>query len=89
MINISEFKKCSECSPEKKGDYLVIKFWNNKMSYASNVEFVPGYGWNVSVNMDGTVRTASRIMFEEDEMTMWAEVTVSPDEIREEREKDK
>ena len=85
MPNISEFKKCSECSPAEKGVYLVIKFWNNKLSYATEVDFVPGYGWNVDVEVNGTVNTDTRIMFEEDERAMWAEVTLSPDEIREER----
>lgn len=88
MPYISEFKKCSECSPEKRGNYLVIKFYDNKLSYAADVEFIPGYGWNVGVNSDGTVDTHARIMYEEDRRAMWAKVEPLPEEIKKERWED-
>ena len=85
MVNISEFKKCSECSPQKEGNYLVIKFSDGELSYAADIEYIPNHGWNVSRMSDGTICDNSRIMFEEDKKAMWAEVTLS-DEIKEERQ---
>lgn len=73
MIKISEFKSCAECPPTEEGEYLVIKFHRGKLVYASNLNYIPKYGWNVSRDCcTEEINTGSAISFTERKDYLWA-----------------
>lgn len=74
MFKFSEFRSCAHDLPEKDGTYLVIRMFNDRLSYASALEYTTNWGWNTSEHAhDNPIDFNSGHPF--DEITYWAEVT--------------
>lgn len=75
-IKVSEFKSCHLEPPTREGHYLVIRFYRGSLSYASELYYVPGFGWNISREIvTGRINTEHNITFDNAFPSFWAEVT--------------
>ena len=79
-IRISEWHLCAVENPKTDGVYLVIRFYDGQLSYASQIEYSTKWGWNGSESNHNHV-----IDFEKDAGAgfnfMWAEVTLQGDDL--------
>ena len=77
-IKISEFKRCYLESPTEEGHYLVFRLYGGRLSYASELYYIPGYGWNVYKDcITGEVDVSARMDFDDKNYEyFWCTITL-------------
>lgn len=65
-VKFGNWKSCATESPKKDGNYLVVGFYDGKITYAAVLFYSTEYGWNVHIDMNGNPHLDSRIDFSED-----------------------
>lgn len=64
QIDFGEFRNCVTELPTKDGEYLVIGFFHNKVTYAAVTGYTVKYGWNTFVDFNGVPNTQSKITYD-------------------------
>ena len=66
-IKFGEWKDCTVENPKTDGDYLIVGFYKNKITYATSLSYLVQYGWNVHIDYNGDVHTDHRMDFSNEE----------------------
>lgn len=66
QIDFDEFKNGATEFPKKDGEYLVIGFFRNTVTYASVTYYTVKYGWNTFVDSKGVPHTQSKMTYDND-----------------------